>query len=227
MERLNDFGKRLKFSFKLLVRPFKGFDSVKDRENISFALVTFFYVFFGIMGIIEYQYTGFIFNDNNIYEFNAITILITSIVPLLLLVVSNYLITTFLNGKGNFKDIYLAVGYSLLPLLIFRIIGVVVTHFITFDDYTMLTTILGLGMVWTLFLAFVGMTVVHEYGMFENVLNIILTLVAFLVLIFLILLLFNLSQNVLGFLDSLIKEIVYKLRRRNIWSKFLILLKRI
>ena len=162
--------------------------------------------------IIEYQYIGFILNTNNPNDLNAITILITNIIPLLLIIVANWSVTTFLDGKGNIKDIFLLLTYSLVPLLICRVLGVILSNFITTEDQVFVKILVGLGAFWSGSLIFVGLVVVHEYSFGKNILNLILTAIAFCVVLFLILLVFNLIQRVFGFSQSLLDEIIYRIR---------------
>lgn len=202
----------LVFPFRLMIRPFKRFDDLKERKNVSYYFGLIILILFGVVSIIEYQYIGFILNTNNPNDLNAITILITSIIPLLLAIVANWSVTTFLDGKGNIKDIFLLLTYSLVPLLICRVLGVILSNFITTEDQVFVKILVGLGAFWSGSLIFVGLVVVHEYSFGKNILNLILTAIAFCVILFLILLVFNLIQRVFGFSQSLLDEIIYRIR---------------
>lgn len=202
----------LVFPFRLMIRPFKRFDDLKERKNVSYYFGLVILILFGVVSIIEYQYIGFILNTNNPNDLNAITILITNIIPLLLIIVANWSVTTFLDGKGNIKDIFLLLTYSLVPLLICRVLGVILSNFITTEDQVFVKILVGLGAFWSGSLIFVGLVVVHEYSFGKNILNLILTAIAFCVVLFLILLVFNLIQRVFGFSQSLLDEIIYRIR---------------
>ena len=202
----------LVFPFRLMIRPFKRFDDLKERKNVSYYFGLVILILFGVVSIIEYQYIGFILNTNNPNDLNAITILITNIIPLLLIIVANWSVTTFLDGKGNIKDIFLLLTYSLVPLLICRVLGVILSNFITTEDQVFVKILVGLGAFWSGSLIFVGLVVVHEYSFGKNILNLILTTIAFCVVLFLILLVFNLIQRVFGFSQSLLDEIIYRIR---------------
>lgn len=197
-----------------MVRPFKRFDDLKQEKDVNMYISTFFLFIFGILTIIEFQYKGFIFNDNNKYDLNALTILITSIIPILIAIVANWTITTFIDGKGNMKEIYLTITYSLFPLILTRIISVVLTNFLTLEDQMFSQIALGLGAIWSVYLLFIGLVVIHEFSFAKNFLGIILTIISMCVIIFLILLFFNLIQQLLGFSESFINEIIYRIRGR-------------
>lgn len=204
--------KMLVFPFRLMIRPFKRFDDLKERKDVSYYFGLAILLLFGIISIIEYQYIGFILNTNNPNDLNAVTILVTSVIPILLAIVANWSITTFLDGKGTMKDIFLLVTYSLVPLLICRLLGVILSNFITTEDQVFVKIIVGLGAFWSGALLFVGLVVIHEYSFGKNILNLILTVIAFCVILFLILLLFNLIQRIFGFSQSFIDEIIYRIR---------------
>ena len=61
------------------------------------------------------------------------------------------------------------------------------------------------------FMAFMGFVVTHEYGIFKTIGSIILTAAALCIILFIALLVFDLSQQVYGFIYSLYKEIATRL----------------
>ena len=67
------------------------------------------------------------------------------------------------------------------------------------------------GIVLLCYACFMGFVVIHEYGIFKTILSIILTAVALCIVIFIALLIFDLSQQIYGFIYSIYKEIATRL----------------
>lgn len=211
-EKKTSIKEKLIFPFKLIIRPFKGFDFLKENVYVSKYLSYFFVFLYGILSILEYQHTGFLFNENNPYELNALIILVVTISPLVLFVVANWSLTVFLDGKGKFNEIFKTLSYSLLPFLMARIINLIISNFITNEEKMFIEVIFWIGLLWTFYCLFIGMVIIHEYSFSTNIINILLTIFIFIILIFLILLFFNLIQILFGFSESFISEIIYRIR---------------
>jgi len=197
----------------LIFRPFKGFDEMKDRENGTIRVAIVFMVLMGILSIVEFQYTGFIINTFDPREMNAIVILITSIFPLLLMVIANWSMTTLLDGKGKMDEIFKLLAYSLFPIIIARLVSVVMSNVLVESEMIFITVILGIGFLWTGFILLIGLIVIHQFSLSKTLMTLILTIISMLVIIFVLLLFFSLLQQMLGFLWSFIEELLYRINR--------------
>lgn len=198
--------------FKLLGSPFKRFEDIKENKVGNFYMATIFILLVGILEIFEYQYTGFILNSFNPRKLNAIVILISATLPFFIFIVSNFAVTTFLDGKGKMGEILKIVGYSLFPFIVFKFITIMLTNFIVTDEITIIKTIYYFGIVCSVFLIFIGMITIHEYGAFRNIISFIASFIVMLVIIFISLLLINMLQKMLGFTQSFIKEVTFRIR---------------
>ncbi|MDI6452435.1 Yip1 family protein [Peloplasma aerotolerans] len=210
--------KRLKNEFwtipvQLIFRPFKGFESIKDKETGHVAVSGIFIFMMGILSIIEYQYTGFIMNTFDPREMNAIVILVTSIFPLLLIILANWSMTTLVDGKGKMIEIFKMLGYALFPLIIARIVGVILSNMVVDTEIIFVQVIIGFGMIWTIFTVLIGFIVIHQFSLSKTILTVVLTIISMMVIIFILLLFFSLLQQMTGFIWSFIEELLYRINR--------------
>ena len=158
------------------LHPFDGFyQTSRSEKKGKYLVATVLLVIYGILQIIAYQYTGFIMNYQPIFMMNSIRIFLLALLPIVLFVVSNWSITTILEGSGSIGDIYIVVCYSLFPKIVFDLIGVIVSNFIISEEIPILQAFMAIGTVWFCFLIFAGLCVVHEYTVFTNIIMIILT----------------------------------------------------
>ena len=128
--------------------------------------------------------------------------------PLVILSVANWSISTLMDGKATMKQIFTMGGYSYFPLIIFGIVNLILSNVLTVDEADMIVLFTVLGFVLTVYMIFMGLVVLQEYGVAKAVLTVILTIVATAVILFIALLVFDLSQQIYGFFYSLYKEIV-------------------
>ena len=209
MRRLLDSFAYLPF---LLIHPFQGFYETrfKDRGSVIAATVLFF--IYGIIQIFTAQYSGFIGNYWHLYGLESTELFISGVLPVILFLVSNYSVTTLMNGNGRFRDIYMVTCYSLIPLIIFGLISTIISNFLILEELPILTAFYWAGVLWFLFLLFAGLCVAHEYTALQNVGALILTLVAAAVILFLCVLFLVLADRVISFFDVVIIELTKRWR---------------
>ena len=166
---------------------------------------------FGILQCVSYQYTGFIINTNELASMNSISIFLTWVLGFVLFIVSNWSVTTLLNGKGNLSDILKVTSYSLVPFTCALIFQIFVSNFIILEEAMIVYVITGIGIVWSLFMLLAGLCVIHEYGFGMNLAAILLTFVAAAIIMFLGILFFTLIEQMVLFCISVGQEFIRRL----------------
>ena len=164
-------------------------------------------VLYVLMEIFAYQYEGIITNKNNPEKFNSLQIIIYGVIPPVVLAIANWSVTTLLDGKGRMKEIFMMICYSLVPTMLIGYLNILLSNVLTLDEAQFITLLNIIGWVLTGFMVFMGLVVIHEYGMGKTLWSIILTILAALIIAFIALLIFDLAQQIYGFVYSLYKEI--------------------
>lgn len=195
------------FPAYILTHPIKGFTEFKNEKRGKMWVSIFLLAMFVLEQIIAYKYVGPAFNTNDQTKFNSINILIFSVVPVIGIAVANWTVTTLMNGKGKMKEIFMMLCYSLQPMIIVNFIYDILSNFLTTDESQFLTLIKIIAIVLLCLMAFMGFVVIHEYGVFKTIGSIILTALALCIIVFIALLIFDLSQQIYGFIYSVYKEI--------------------
>ena len=200
------YWEELLYSFHLVFHPFDGFWDLKHEKRgsvrgattiIAITIAAFFYNSIG---------KGYAFNPRG--ETSNILVIIGGVcLVLFLFEISNWCLTTLFDGEGSFKDIYIAVGYSLAPLPIFLVISTVLTNFMTTSSQSIITLIVTIGYVWVGILLYFGTLVTHDYSLKKNIVTILGTIVAMLVIAFIAVLFFSLVAKMVTFVLSIFTEI--------------------
>jgi hypothetical protein len=191
----------------VIFHPFDGFYEAKHRGKGNCLLATILLVLYGILGIFSTQYTGFIFNLYMTFALNSVPIFMASILPLILFIVSNWSTTTLMNGNGRFRDIYVVTCYSLVPLILLNLMTVLLSNIIIRDEAAILTAFNYIGTIWFCFLIFSGLCTIHEYSVAKNIVTLLVTLAAAIIIIFLCVLYLSLLEKVISFVTTVATEI--------------------
>ncbi len=207
------FDNLIMFPIRLVFAPFKNFEEIKENKKTGFIFATILIIIYGIVQIFAYQYKVFFLNKLSPKEINGPLIFLGSVIPILLLVIANYLTTTLFDGSGKLKEIYQATGYSLFILIIFQVVSVILSNFITLSDLVLYKVFNVLGVILFSIILFIGLIVVHEFSVGKNIVMIIATFFTFLILLYLIFLAFSLIKQTLGFGNQIIEEIIFRIKK--------------
>ena len=191
----------------ILSHPVQGWEEFKTEKKAKMWVSVFLLMMYVLMTILAFQFEGIITNKNNPQKFNSIQMVIYGVVPVVVIAVANWSVTTLLDGKGKMKEIFMMICYSLFPVTVFGFVNILLSNVLTLDEANFILLIDILAWVLTGYMAFMGLVVIHEYGIGKTLWSIILTVVAMLIIAFVALLIFDLAQQIYGFIYSLFKEI--------------------
>ena len=127
-----------------------------------------------------------------------------------LLCAGNWSITCLLDGEGRFKDILIAVGYAMLPMIVTYLLATLVSQFLADNEQAFYSIIMTIGIAYTLIMALTGIMQVHNYTLGKTLLTLFLTLVAVFIIIFLVLLITNFVGQVVAFFQSIYTELIFR-----------------
>ena len=204
-----NFKEELLYGFYVIFHPFDGFWDLKHEKRgslrasivyIVLAVLAFFYQAVG---------SGYSVNQQTVYT-NILVVALSVLVPIFLWAVANWCLTTLFDGEGSFKDIMIAMGYSLLPLIMTVIPTTIASNFVVPSEVGMLNLITTIGFIWVGMLIFFGMMVTHDYSMGKNVLTVVGTILGMVVIMFVGILFSTLITKIVNFIINIVTEINYR-----------------
>lgn len=201
----------LKYSFHLIFHPFDGFWDLKyeKKGNIKSALIIVALVV--ITYVLRQRYTGFLFNYNNILKVNIVTEIASVALLFILWSVSNWCLTTLMDGKGNLKDIIIATAYALTPLIIINLPLIIYSNIITLEEGAFYYFFLSFSIIWSGALLILGTMITHEYTMGKTLLTLPCIIIGMGFMVFIALLFFSIIQKMAGVVFAIYKEIVFRI----------------
>lgn len=210
MEKVLSVLNGLKYALYLIFHPFKGFWDLKHEKkgnHISGAVIVTLLV---ITFIAKRQLTGFLFNTNDPSQMNIVLMITSVVLPYFLWCVSNWCITTLVDGEGHFTDIMMTSAYALTPMVLIQLPLVLVSNFITTSESGFYTFFTFLSIAWTVFLMVIGIMTVHQFTMGKTIGTILIALAGMLIMLFLFFLLFALLQQFINFFLLLKEELAMR-----------------
>ena len=206
-----NYGQSLRYSLHVITHPFDGFwDLIHEKRGSLAAANTFMFLFL-LTRVLKLLYTNFQFMSTAIQYIDVLEEAGSLLLPFLILCLANWAMTTLFDGKGRFKDIYIAMCYALVPYILIQLPMILVSNMLTFEEGSLYTVMIYLSLVWCAFLVFVGLMEVHDYGPGKTFIFIIVTIFGAAVIIFLLLVFFSLLSDAGSYFVSIYREIVYRL----------------
>ncbi len=206
----NTLYKKYSYGTYAMLHPFDGFWDIKRENRGSFGgamlTLTLFTVLYGIRA----QFSGYIVLEEESSQINALYECAMILLPLLLFVVANWCFTTLMDGEGTFKDIIIFSCYALKPYIVFSIPMFIFSHLLSSEELMIYNMLDILTLIWILALLFVGMMMTHNFSLSKTILTTVCTLVGVCLILFIVLLLLNIVQDVTDFVMSLYNEIAFR-----------------
>ena len=198
---------RLKYVSYCVFHPFDGFYETKHRGMGSRWIPWLILALYGIVSCVDVQYTGFVINFYHIGSMSSVRTFISSITVFLLFALSNWTVTTLMDGKGKLNDIFLVTSYSLVPVILCRLIVIFLSNFIIREEAPLLHAVTAFSWVWFGFMMISGLCTIHEYGLAKNLITFLITVAAAAIIIFLLVLFISLIEQMVGFFTTFFKEL--------------------
>lgn len=201
------FLEELKYSKFVCFHPFKGFWDLKNSGIGTVRTATFIILLLGIITVMRYQLTGFIFNNNNILETNVFFVFSSVVLPFLIWVVANWSITTLVEGEGKLRDIYITTAYALVPYIVTSLVLLILSNVMVMNESSIYSLIEAIGLIWSAFLVIIGMMTIHQFFVGKTVITIFLAFLTMVIIVFAVLMFFSIFQQMVNFVLLIMYEV--------------------
>ena len=196
-----------KLPFYIPLHPFKGFWDMKYEKEGDIRLAFLILAAFILASVMHMTLTGFVVAGDVTNTVNIFWVAGGVLFIFGLFCISNWCVTTLMQGEGNLKDICMATAYALMPVVIFCIPLIIFSHVITYEEMAFYSFFLQLANVWAAGLLFIGILTVHQYTVTRTIVTLILTAIVMAVIIYIMLLLFSLAQQIHVFFFTIYEEL--------------------
>lgn len=199
-----------KFALYTVFHPLNGYTELREkkRSNLGVAAVILVLAALGMM--IKVQYSAFRFNTFNSNTGSILTVGIGTLLILMLFAVANWALCVLFDSEAYFKDIICCTSYSLIPFVFSLYISTVLSYVLCTDEAMIISLINGICVLWTVMLIFFSFKEIHQYTAGKTVLSLLCTLIALVLVAFLLFMIFSLAQQMISFIKIAATEISYR-----------------
>ncbi len=206
---LDESGKG-KYVLHTILHPIEGFEEMRYNKKYSLGIANVAIFFFFFSSVIMALYSGFIFNGTSAQTYNMIFTIFGTLGLLVLFSLVNWLMATFFEGKGKFKEVWIYLGYATIPYSVTCFAYTLLSNILTAEEATFLVYLMIVGQGWALVMVFFALQGLHMYSFKRNIASILVTIVGMLVVLFIVFLMFNLFVQFFSFCESIITELMYR-----------------
>ncbi len=196
--------------FYTVSHPSDGYYWIRHQDRGSVGIALLLVVLFSLSFSMNRAYASFIVNDVNPRAVNSLTEMFGVVLLFLILCVSNWSVTCLMNGEGRLKDIVIAVGYALFPIIVTMVLATIASQFLAENEEAFYSIILIIGLGYGAIMMLIGIMQVHNYTLGKTLITLFLTLLALFIIIFLGLLMVDLISKVYNFGHSIYTELIFR-----------------
>ena len=196
------------YAFKCAKHPINRYYDIRVHKNGSMIAATIIYiVFFGVYMLYQTQ-KGFIYQYTKVEDMDMGAVVVGFFAILILFIVCNFLVTSITDGDGTLKQVYMIPAYGVMPAMISMLVTIGMSYVLTYNESFILTTIMAIGVCWSIATIFEGLATVHDYDFKHTVLSLIITVVFMLIAAIVVLVVIIMWEQLKDFLLTVGKEII-------------------
>ncbi len=201
----------IKYSLHFMRHPFDGCYGVKREGKASFACANILLAAYIIVSIIEKYFSGFLVKTVREGRYDIITDIGTVLVIFAGLTLCNYLVVTINEGEAFLKELYCAYAYCLTPFIIIKPFVVILSNVLTYNEVLLISFANIIVLVWIVILLLISVKEMNNFTVKETAKALALTAFTVLILSLLICIIYVLFSQVIDFISSVLREVVYRI----------------
>lgn len=208
---MTDLLKSLKYTFTIYSHPFEGFWFMKAGKRATPKTGFVILLLLLVTTSIRIYTTGYILSSISLTNFSVWLMMLVIIGIVLLYCIANWAITTLLDGKGTFGEIFTSLMYSVTPIVIMNLPMTLLSNLVSYEGIPFYNFLNVITFAWSLFLLLAANHSVHDFSMTKSVFTFLLTVIFMLIIIVIGILFVNLCQQVYVWVAAIVQEIAYRL----------------
>jgi len=195
-------------AFKIIRHPLDVVYLVKRKKQGSYLSGILILLLYLVVYLLNAYGSSFLFR----YPFlgNVLTDFFTILAIFMLYVFVNYLVSTFFDGEGSFKTIFIVSCYAMIPAIVLTVPMTLLSYVLTYNEAFVIDLFNFVISNWTIILLIISIKEVHNYTGWETVFSILLIIFGIIILIILGLLIYSFIGQLFDFIISIIKEVIYR-----------------
>ena len=198
------------YMFRFIRHPADACYEIKAKRKVSVKSAFFVLGLLFLLDIASMLFTGFIFNPVVIERVILVTEALALLLPVLVFVVANYLMSSLMEGEGTLKATFVNTVGALMPVFVIWPFVILVSNFITLNESFLYTFGIGIMLIWTGILLFFNVKETHNYSVGQTFVNLFLSLLMMVVIIVILIMVYLMVLQVTNFVTDVVKEVILR-----------------
>ena len=196
--------------FKVLRHPIDTFYDIR-RENKGHILTAFvLYVVEYLLFMAYFLGSGFVLIGNSAKSASVLFYSCMFWAPVMLFVISNYLVCEVGEGKARFRDVFISTAYILAPFVVLMPFVILISHIITGNELALLELGIVAILGWVLVNLLIATKEIHLFEMGEAIRHLLITLFLMAVIVLALSLIYMLCEEMVNIFIAVVKEVHYR-----------------
>ena len=196
------------YSFRFIRHPEDSVYETRKNNRSTILSSSIILLILFIEYLLGLVYTGFIFNNTIIEETILLREGVKIILPIILFIIANYLMSSLMEGEGRFKDIFVSTVGALTPIIIIYPIVILISNVLTNQEAFLYSFLIVVMFIWAGLLLFMNIKNTHNYSVAQTFVNLLLTIFMLVILILVILVVYVMVYQVYSFIADIVKEVI-------------------
>lgn len=190
------------------IHPANNFTDIKEKKLGSIPLCIILVAVFYAVTVLQTLAGGFMFTVYDPASFNSIWVFVRTVGLVALWIVANWMVCTLLGGKGRLKEITIVTCYSLLPIIVEKIIRLVLTNVLLPTEAAFLGILDTVALLYFGLMLIIGLIKIHDFSFGRFIGTTVLSVAGIAAIVFLIIMIVILVQQFWGFIITVGSEIL-------------------
>ena len=203
--------RELNYLFTFMRHPIDGCYGIKRENRVSLLSANILLGIGIVFYVINKYFCGFLFKTVREGRYDVVQDVGLVLIALVLVVGCNYLMCTINDGEGKLKAIYCSFIYSFGPYLVMMPFLFLLSHGVTYNEEFFVSFGRFCMGVWIAVLLVVSIREINNYTMRETFKIIFLTIFTILIVCLIAFILYVLWAQVFDFIQSFVREAVYRI----------------
>ncbi|WNS43432.1 Yip1 family protein [Paenibacillus sp. MMS20-IR301] len=197
----------LRMIHQVVAHPYEFYHDIQGKQRIAWFQAILIILLTFAARMISILITGYAFQTREPHEISMFHEFIWLVVPWLTWCVSNWGVSTILDGEGKFKEIFVGSAFALAPYMLFIIPVTLLTLVLSLDEASTFNLLQKFVVVWVAWLILLKVKILHDFEIRKVIFITVISLVGIAIIWFVGILLFGISNQFVSFIVDLLKEL--------------------
>ena len=198
----------MSYLWKVLWHPIDSFYELAYKGKGSILAACTIYLLYFIVLILQAIVTGFIFNPAGLWGTPIPQIFAINVLPVIVLVIANWLVSAITQGQGTAKAIFVSMAYVLSPVVIFILPLSLLSNVLTGAEAALYDGAIMFIYMWMGFFFYLSVMEVHGYSIPEAFINTLWIVFGAIMLVLFSAAFFGITFQSANFLMEFIREAI-------------------